>query len=64
MGEYTALPYTTKPVADFKNQDLAWHLITRAVRLSIESNDKGELDKQIRTLYERLVEGKLDDNNA
>jgi internalin A len=62
LGKYTALPYTSKPVADFKNQDLAWLLVTKGVRWSLETDasKKEELEKQVRKLYERLVEGKLD----
>lgn len=62
LGVYTALPYTSKPVADFNNQDLAWLLVTKGVRMSLEETKKDELDKQVRKLYERLVEGKLDKN--
>jgi internalin A len=64
LGDYTALPYTSKPVADFNNQDLAWLLVTKGVRWSLETDTtkKEELDKQVRKLYERLVEGKLDNN--
>ena len=51
-------------MADFNNQDLAWLLVTKGVReaLSSDKAQKEELSKQVKQLYERLVEGKLDNN--
>ncbi|MEA5260149.1 TIR domain-containing protein [Arcicella aquatica] len=62
LGDYTALPYIAKPVADFNNQDLAWLLVIKGIRISLEQSDQKELSKQVKELYERLVEGKLDNN--
>ena len=71
LGQFTALPYTAKPVADFKNQNMAWYIIEACLRLMIEQNlnPTGEnfyssqpLPKDILKIYERIVAGKVDDN--
>lgn len=66
FGNYTALPYTTKPVVDLRNEDMALFLCIKAVRILLMNEitgDKLEIDKQVRKLYERIVEGKVDDNS-
>ena len=71
LGQFTALPYTAKPVADFKNQNMAWYIIEACLRLMIEQNlnPTGEnfyssqpLPKDILKIYERIVAGKVDEN--
>jgi hypothetical protein len=69
LGDFTALPYTAKPVVDFKNQNMAWYIIVECLRLMIEQdlNPKGEefyyhqpLPKDILRIYERIVAGETD----
>ena len=69
LGQFTALPYTAKPVVDFKNQHMAWYIIQECLRLMIEKdlNPTGEgfyttqaLPKDVLNLLERIVAGKAD----
>ncbi len=69
LGQFTALPYTAKPVVDFSNQNMAWYIIQECLRLMIEKdlNPIGEefytsqaLPKDILKLLERIVAGKAD----
>jgi hypothetical protein len=64
LGQYTALPYTAKPVSDFKNQHMAWYIIEEALRLMIDDENapSGEsfykserLPKDVREIYERIT---------
>jgi internalin A len=72
LGEFTALPYTAKPVVDFKNQDMAWYIIQECLRLMIDNdlNPIGEnfynnqkLPTDVLKIYNRIVEGKVDNDN-
>ncbi|NLU91349.1 COR domain-containing protein [Chitinophaga sp. Ak27] len=72
LGDFTALPYTAKPVMDFKNQDMAWYIIEACLRLMIENdlNPMGEdfynrqqLPSDILKIYNRIVEDKVDNNS-
>jgi GTPase SAR1 family protein len=69
LGLFTALPYTAKPVMDFKNQNMAWYIIQECLRLMIEKDlhPTGEdfytsqaLPKDVLKLLERIVQGKAD----
>ena len=69
LGHFTALPYTAKPVVDFKNQNMAWYIIQECLRLMIEKDlqPTGEgfyttqaLPKDVQKLLERIVAGKAD----
>ncbi len=71
LGNFTALPYTAEPVADFYNQNMAWYIIQACLRLMIEKdldpiNDdfylSQPLPKDILKIYERIVQGKVDAN--
>ena len=66
LGKYTALPYTAKPVVDFINQNMAWYTIEESLRFMIDSElsgDKIEITKEIKKIYERIVDGKFDNNS-
>lgn len=80
LGKYTALPYTTKPIADFKDQDMAWLIVAECIRILCSQYDsmdptgdecyktfaftnKDKLGKQLLRLFERIVEGKVDNNS-
>ena len=60
LGEFSALPYTVKPVVDFKNEDMAWYMAVTIIRKLLReefNDDKKGLDTQIRKLFERVVKG-------
>ena len=72
LGQFTALPYTAKPVASFKNQNEAWYITVACLRIMIEQNlnpigddfyTSQPLPKDILRIYERIVAGKVDDNS-
>lgn len=69
LGQFTALPYTAKPVMDFKNQNMAWYIVQECLRLMIEKDlqPTGEgfyttqaLPKDVLKLLERIVAGNAD----
>jgi internalin A len=71
LSQFTALPYSAKPVVDFKNQDMAWYIIEECLRIMIDTdlNPVGEdffnsqkLPADVLKIYNRIVEGKVDDN--
>lgn len=71
LNEFTALPYTGKPVVDFDNQNMAWYIIEECLRLIIEEDfdNTGEtlynnkaLPQDILKIYQRIIEGKVDRN--
>ena len=67
LGKYTALPYIAKPVADFKNKNMAWYIIEECIRTAIEKDNDPEfntsLNKAVQKIYERIIKGEVDDNN-
>ncbi|AXG71262.1 internalin-A [Kordia sp. SMS9] len=67
LGKYTALPYIAKPVKDFKNKNMAWYIIEEAIRTAIEHDNDPNFDtnlpKEVKKIYERIMEGKVDDDN-
>lgn len=72
LGDYTALPYTAKPVLDFPNENMAWYIIQECLRLMIDSdlNPTGDdfyvkqtLPSDVAKIYTRIVEGKVDKNS-
>lgn len=72
LSQYTALPYTAKPVCDFDNKNMAWYTIVECIRFMIASDqqpigdnwfEKPDLPKNIKNIYERIV-NKLVDNNT
>lgn len=71
LGEFTALPYTAKPVLDFKNQNMAWYIIEECIRKMIELDDnptgddhfldmKESFNKDVRNIFERISRGEVD----
>ncbi|MBU3014724.1 TIR domain-containing protein [Poseidonibacter lekithochrous] len=72
LSEFTALPYTAKPVVDFDNQNMAWYIIEECLRLIIENDidnigedlyKNTDLPQDILKIYQRIIEGKVDRNN-
>lgn len=72
LGKYTALPYTAKPVMDFKNQDMAWYIVEECLRLMIDNDlnpigekfyEEQKLPTDVLKIYTRIVEGKVDNEN-
>ncbi|WP_298516306.1 leucine-rich repeat domain-containing protein, partial [uncultured Kordia sp.] len=67
LGTYTALPYTAKPVMDFKNRNMAWYIIEEAIRVAIEKDNDPEFDstlsKEVKKIYERIMDRRVDDDN-
>ncbi|MBL7728690.1 MAG: TIR domain-containing protein, partial [Dinghuibacter sp.] len=68
LAQFTALPYTAKPIRDFQNQNLAWYLVESALRLVIDNNEDidwenkdsyKKLPADVLQLYERLINGSL-----
>ncbi len=71
LGQFTALPYTAKPIVDFNNQNMAWYIVQECIRLVIEENidPKGDdfyssqkLPSDVLKIYKRIVEDKIDNN--
>ncbi|MNR30824.1 hypothetical protein D3C85_1482960 [compost metagenome] len=63
LGKYTALPYMATPISDFDNKNMAWYVVTEALRVMIEEDsvDSGEdfytserLPKDVREIYRRI----------
>ncbi|WP_452602394.1 leucine-rich repeat protein [Pontimicrobium sp. MEBiC06410] len=72
LGDFTALPYTAKPVLDFKNQDMAWYIIQECIRIVIDKDleprgdefyASAKLPKDVLKIFERIVDGTVDDNS-
>ncbi len=72
LGQFSALPYTAKPVVDFKNQDMAWYIIQECLRLMIDKDinptddsfySSQELPSDVLKIYTRIMEGKVDNDN-
>ena len=72
LSQFTALPYTAKPVMDFRNQNMAWYIIKECIRLIIDLDQQPEgdelynnakLPKDVLNIYKRIVAGKVDDNS-
>ncbi|WP_452602862.1 leucine-rich repeat domain-containing protein [Pontimicrobium sp. MEBiC06410] len=63
LGKYTALPYTAKPVADFKNKNKAWYIIEECIRTAIEKDNDPEFDtnlsKAVKKIYEDIINSKV-----
>ena len=65
LTQFTALPYTAKPVVDFANQNMAWYLVEECLRLAIDNGKqpagddyfKDNLPEDVKRLYERIVKG-------
>lgn len=72
LGRFTALPYTAKPVTDFKQRNMAWYIIEECLRVAILNNlkpegedywadtEKAKLPKDVISYFERIVRGGLD----
>jgi len=77
LGRFSALPYTAKPVNDFKDREIGWYMVGESIRIAIEQKfsadrlteidwkefwTKGEVNKTMKGYFERLMAGKLDNN--
>lgn len=77
LGRFSALPYTAKPVSDFKDREIAWYMVGKSIRIAIEEKisaedftgidwkifwARGEVDNKMKSYFERLMAGKLDNN--
>ncbi|MFG4003417.1 TIR domain-containing protein [Flavobacterium aquidurense] len=65
LGRFTGLPFTIKPVLDFKRQNMAWYIIIEAVKVMIKKDlgdDQAVVSKEVKTIYERIVRGEVNDN--
>lgn len=61
LSKFVAFPYTLKPVTDFKDQHIAWHLITESIRIMIENDidpgsNNGKLTSEQKRLFERIIQ--------
>jgi len=67
LQRFSALPFQAKPISDFKNEKLAWNTITSSVKVMIEKDldpaKKELISRDMQEIYERQVEGKLDNNS-
>lgn len=67
LQRFSALPFQAKPISDFKNEKIAWNTITASVKVMIEKDlDPGQIElisRDMQEIYERQVEGKLDNNS-
>lgn len=67
LQRFSALPFQAKPISDFNNEKIAWNTITSSVKLMIEKDlDPSQIDlisRDLQEIYERQVEGKLDNNS-
>ncbi len=72
LSQFTALPYTAKPITDFKDKNMAWFIVIECIRIMIEKEeqptgddwyDNNSLPKSIRNIYQRIVSGQVDNNS-
>lgn len=67
LKRFSALPFQAKPISDFKNEKVAWNTITASVKAMIEKDlDPAQINlisRDLQEIYERQVEGKLDNNS-
>lgn len=67
LQDFTGLPYQGKPISDYKDQNMAWYMVSKKIRIMIEKSldpgKTGGIDRELKVLYERQVEGKLDNNS-
>ncbi|MBA3673339.1 MAG: leucine-rich repeat domain-containing protein [Chitinophagaceae bacterium] len=69
LSQFTALPYTAKPVADFSNENMAWYIIEECLRLMIDEdlNPMGEtfysaqhLPADVLKIYKGITDNRVD----
>jgi internalin A len=69
LMQFTALPYWSKPVTGFKNQNIAWLIVTECLEIMIKEADaprgydfynSNVLTKKVQKLLEQLVKDQLD----
>jgi internalin A len=67
LQRFSAQPYQAKAISDYKDENLAWHMVTSCIKLMIEKDmdpgKEGGIGRELKELYERQVEGKLDNNS-
>jgi GTPase SAR1 family protein len=71
LSQFSALPYSAKPVLDFDNQNMAWYIIQECLRAIIEKKvDNHEddlytneaLPKDVLRIFERIIAQRVDKN--
>ncbi|MBA5791684.1 leucine-rich repeat domain-containing protein [Flavobacterium sp. xlx-214] len=63
LAHFTALPYATKPIKDFKDQKMGWFIVVDAIKMMlIENPEKATYSKEVLKILERIVESKVDNN--
>jgi internalin A len=72
LGKFTALPYSAKPVTDFKKENIAWYIIGEVLRVSILNklkplgedfyldNSEEKIPKEVMRYFERIKNNSLD----
>ncbi|RLJ73661.1 leucine-rich repeat domain-containing protein [Pedobacter alluvionis] len=67
LQRFSALPYQAKPISDYKDENIGWHIAASCIKLMIEKDldpgKPGGIGRELKELYERQVEGKLDNNH-
>lgn len=74
LADFTALPYTAKPINDFINPNMAWYVVIESLRLMIEKGldprkeketfyEHSELPLDIKNIFERIATKKVDRNS-
>ena len=64
LAQFTALPYMAKPVTDFANQKMGWYIVVDAIRHMIKNNpDRDTFKKDVLKIFERIAEGKVDNDS-
>ncbi|MBB5635310.1 hypothetical protein HDE68_001195 [Pedobacter cryoconitis] len=67
LQTFSALPFQAKPVSDYNDENMAWNMISICIKIMIEKEldpgKNGGITRELKTLYERQVEGKLDKNS-
>lgn len=77
LGDFSALPYTAKPVKDFRDRNMAYFVIVEAIKHMINNDSQltqedwfnqgdhvDKISKQVKSIYERIVRGDVDNNNS
>ncbi|OQP63364.1 hypothetical protein A3860_23740 [Niastella vici] len=42
LTRFSSLPYSLKPITEFRNQHIAWHVVSELIRITLERNLKPE----------------------
>ncbi|MBK8444699.1 MAG: leucine-rich repeat protein [Sphingobacteriales bacterium] len=70
LSDFTALPYTAKPICDFENRNLAWYIVIECLRISIEEGkypnsedyfgNHKQIPEDIKAYFKRIVAANKD----